>query len=192
MDSVEAYESKAAEFLHVRDRSTIGAAVVAQWGCNLQECANVLELGCGGGYPITRTLHEMGLQLNAIESSPTLVSVFRSRFPDIPVQCAKVQESPFFNQSYDGVIAIGLLFLLSEPEQLAVISRVAKVLHPGGRFLFTSPKEKGSWIDVNTNAVCRSLGQATYEGHLRVAGFRLLDTCIDSGKNNYYDVERIG
>jgi cyclopropane fatty-acyl-phospholipid synthase-like methyltransferase len=191
MDSAEAYEAHARDFLRGRDPSPIGTRVVDQWSRSLRTGASVIELACGGGYPITRALAAAGLKLRAIDSSPTLVAEFRSRFPAIPVQCAKVQESGFFGQMYEGAIAIGLIFLLSESDQGALISRVAGILEPGGKFLFMAPIEKGDWIDMNTGVECRSLGQASYENHLREAGFRVVATYSDTGHNNYYDAELI-
>jgi cyclopropane fatty-acyl-phospholipid synthase-like methyltransferase len=191
MDSAKAYEARAHEFLRGRDQSLIGTVIVDQWTRTLRQGANVIELACGGGYPITRVLEAAGLQLWAVDSSPTLVAEFRSRFPTIPVQCAKVQESDFFDRMYEGAIAIGLIFLLSELEQAALIKRVSEILVPGGRFLFMAPIEKGSWIDMNTGLECRSLGQASYKKCVEEAGFRVLATFTDKGANNYYDVERI-
>lgn len=40
-----------------------------------------------------------------------------------------------------GVKAWGLLFLLTPGAQARVIEKVAVILNPGGRFLFTAPKE---------------------------------------------------
>jgi cyclopropane fatty-acyl-phospholipid synthase-like methyltransferase len=191
MDSAKAYEAHAHEFLLGRDKSPIGTVVVDQWSHTLRKGTTVIELACGGGYPITRVLDAAGLQLWAIDSSPTFVATFRSRFPTIPVQCARVHEGDFFGRMYEGAIAIGLIFLLPESDQATLISRVSEILLPGGRFLFTAPIEKGAWIDMNTGLECRSLGQVSYEKYLREAGFRVVATFSDKGANNYYDVERV-
>jgi SAM-dependent methyltransferase len=191
MDSASAYEANAHEFLRGRDGSPIGSIVVDQWAATLREGATVIELACGGGYPITRVLEAAGLQLWAVDSSPTLVEMFRSRFPAVPVQCAKVQESDFFGRTYVAAIAVGLIFLLPESDQARLISRVSQILEPGGRFLFTAPIERGAWKDVNTGLECSSLGQASYENSLGEAGLRVVATFSDKGANNYYDVERV-
>jgi SAM-dependent methyltransferase len=191
MDSAKAYEANAHEYLRGRDGSSIGSVVVDQWTRTLRKGATVIELACGGGFPITRVLEAAGLQLWAVDSSPTLVEVFRSRFPAIPVQCMGVQESDFFGRTYEAAIAVGLIFLLPESDQIKLISRVAEILEPGGRFLFMAPIEKGAWNDMNTGLECRSLGQESYENHLREAGFRVVATFSDKGANNYYDVERV-
>jgi cyclopropane fatty-acyl-phospholipid synthase-like methyltransferase len=191
MESVEAYEVHAQRFLRRRDESLVGSRVVEQWSRKLPPRAAVIELGCGGGQPITRVLSEAGLRVWAIDSSPTLVAAFQSRFPTIPVQCARVQDSDFFGRMYDAAVAIGLIFLLAEPDQAELISRVADIIVPGGRFLFTAPIQVHDWTDVNTGALCRSLGQARYERLLSEAGFRVLATFVDVGENNHYDTEKV-
>ena len=189
IDSAIAYEAKAREFLTGRDVSLIGSQVVEQWSSSLPKGSAVIELGCGGGYPITRVLHAAGLKLWAVDSSPTLVAEFQHRFPDVPVQCAKVQDSDFFGRTYDAVAAVGLLFLLPAADQLLLIETVSRILVPGGRFLFTAPIETASWIDLNTGITCQSLGKTRYEMCLNAAGFRVVTTFTDKGENNYYDAE---
>ena len=191
MDSAKAYEAHAHEYLLGRDTSPIGTQVVDQWSRTLRKGATVIELACGGGYPITRVLNAAGLQLWAVESSPTLVTEFRSRFPSIPVQCARVQESDFFGRKYQGAIAIGLIFLLSEQEQANLISRVSAILEPGGRFLFMAPIQIGTWKDMNTGLECKSFGQERYEELLRNVGLYVVATRKDVRENNYYDAEKI-
>jgi len=192
MDSAAAYETHADAFLRARDNSPVGSRVVARWSALLPVRARVLELACGGGFPVTRVLAAAGLRLWAIDSSPTLVAAFRARFPEIPVQCARVQDSDFFGRDYQAAIAIGLLFLLPEPEQVQLISRVADRLAPGGRFLFSAPVETGTWRDLNTGHTCQSLGQHRYEALLQEAGFSVLASQVDGGANHYYDVRKRG
>lgn len=191
VDSAEAYEAHARTFLRERNSSAIGARVVGDWSRSLRTGARVIELACGGGYPITGALKAAGLQVYAVDSSPTLIAELRSRFPTIPTQCARVQDSDLFNRSYDGAVAIGLLFLLSEPDQAELIARVSRVLRPGGRFLFTAPLQEGTWHDTITGLMCTSLGRERYEGLLRGAGMRVVTTYTDAGASNYYDVEKV-
>ncbi len=190
MSAAEAYELHAHPFLRERDTSKIGSSVVADWSRGLRDGANVIELACGGGYPITRVLTTAGLQVCGVDSSPSLVAQFRARFPMIPIQCATVQETDFFGAKYDGAVAIGLFFLLSAQEQIDLISRVAEILVPRGRFLFTAPEEVGTWLDVCTGVACLSLGRVVYEQRLEHAGLRVVATHADEGGNHYYDAEK--
>ncbi len=190
-DSANAYEKHAREFLSARDRSTIGAEVVKRWARSISRGTEVLEIGCGGGLPVTRVLADAGLKLWAVDSSPTLLSEFRARFPDIPVECARALESTYFGRKFGAVISIGLVFLLQADEQAALIHRASELIVAGGRLLFTAPLEKGTWADTTTGHECRSLGRERYESILAEAGFRVVATYEDEGRNNYYEAERI-
>ncbi len=190
MDPANGYEEHAREFLAARSY-TIGTGITRQWARSLPTEAAVLELGCGGGYPVTHALVDAGLNVWAVDASPTLLGKFRQRFPRIPTRCEAVQRSSFFGRTFDAVIAIGLLFLLSEADQMALIRRVATVLRSGGRFLFTAPVETGTWTDIITGRKSCSLGGERYEQALRDAGFALVATCIDEGRNNHYEAARV-
>src|SRR6478735_4161117 len=116
MDAAAAYEANARAFIRDRESWPIGAGIVERWARSLREGATCIELACGGGYPVTKALSAAGLQLWAVDASPTLVAEFRTRFPKVTVQCERVGNSSFFGRKFDGAIAIGLLFLLPEPE----------------------------------------------------------------------------
>lgn len=125
-----------------------------------------------------------------MEASPSLAAAFRQRFPQSPVACEAVERSRFFDRTFDGAIAWGLLFLLPADTQIALISRVAAALVPGGRFLFTSPAEACTWTDILTRRESRSLGADRYRSALSDAGLLLLGEYEDEGRNHYYDVQR--
>jgi SAM-dependent methyltransferase len=190
-DSVTAYENHARAFLSARDRTMTGAAVVERWARSIGSGTKVLEIGCGGGFPVTRVLVDAGLKLWAVDSSPTLLSEFRARFPDIPVECARALESTYFGQKFGAVISIGVVFLLKAEDQAALIHRVSELIVAGGRLLFTAPLEIGTWADTITGLECRSLGRERYETILAEAGFRVVATFEDEGRNNYYEAERV-
>ena len=189
MSSASAYEAHALEFLAARDRSLIGADVVSRWARSLPPGTDVVEIACGGGYPVSRALVEAGVNLWAIDASPTLLETFRSRFPGVPTQCAPALESDFFGRQFGAAVAIGLVFLLEESEQVALLHRVARILRPGGRFLFTAPVQTVTWRDATTGIESRSLGEARYLQELERAGFRLIAMHADEGENNYYEAQ---
>lgn len=186
MNSALAYESCATQFLKARDRSDIGACVVRAWAENLAKSTEVLEIGCGGGYPVTRELVAADLRVWAIDSSATLLRTFRKRFPEVVTGCEKLQDSSFFDRKFDAAIAVGVVFLLPEDEQLRLLKRVASVLHPQGQFLFTAPVETGDWLDTNTGLQCRSIGVERYRFELSALGFESIESFTDRGGNHYY------
>ena len=168
----------------------IGAATVRAWAQTFPPGATVLDLGSGPGEPSTRILQEAGLATYAVDASAAMVAAFRERFPGVPIEHNTVEASKFFDRTFDGVLAWGLLFLLEPAAQALVIEKVARALNPGGCFLFTAPKEPHQWLDAMTERQSQSLGAHTYERLLRGAGLTWVAEVEDEGGNHYYFVER--
>jgi len=192
MDAARFYETQALTYLEDRDRSRVGAEVVQGWARSLPFGASVVEIACGGGYPITQVLVDSGLAVWAIDTSSTLLRQFRLRFPTISTQCATALDSDYFGRTFEAVISIGLVSFLREDEQLAFIHRVSEILKPRGHFLFTAPVETGIWQDIATGLDCWSLGRIAYTRALERNGLRVIRTHVDEGENNYYEAEKIG
>jgi SAM-dependent methyltransferase len=115
----------------------------------------VLELGCGHGV-ISQVLVDAWLTLYVMDSSPSLLHSFRERFPDVQTECAAAEESAFFHRSFDGLVAWGLIFPLPEETQRVVLTKAANALAPGGKFLFTAPREAVAWNDAITRLESRA------------------------------------
>ncbi len=191
MDSAIEYEKNARNYLQGRDESLVGYNIVRQWANKLPAESEVIEIACGGGYPVTKELCGAGLRIWAIDSSQTLLSEFKNRFRSVQVKCEKAQDSTFFDKKFDAAIAIGIIFLLSDHEQELLLGRISSVLNHTGNFLFTAPTEIGTWHDLNTGILCSSLGIKKYTAILRKHGLEIRSTIVDVGGNNYYDTVKV-
>ena len=189
-DSSNGYERVAIEFLEGRGRApstAVGAREVRDWARTLPRGASVIDIGCGSGLPITKVLVDEGLNVYGVDASPTLVSAFRTNLPGVPIACEPVEESVFFNRLFDGVVSWGLMFLLPSETQRQLIQRMADILVPGGRLLFTSVAEPEVWTDAMTGLESRSLGAVEYRRLLSRAGFSVTGEYEDAGKSHYFD-----
>jgi SAM-dependent methyltransferase len=195
IDRSNGYEGVAVEFLAGRGRApstAIGARAVRDWARRVPPGATTLDLGCGSGLPITKVLVNEGLNVYAIDASPSLVQAFRYNLPETPIACESVGESLFFERMFDGVVAWGLIFLLPAEEQRRLIQRVATILVPGGRLLFTSAAgaEPRVWNDAMTGLESRSLGAVEYRRELSSVGLSLIREYEDEGENHYFDARK--
>jgi SAM-dependent methyltransferase len=152
----------------------------------------VIDLGCGPGFPITEVLVSEGLNVFGVDAAPSFVEAFGRNLPNTPVVCEAAQDSKFFDRTFDGVLAWGLIFLLSVEDQRRLIQRVAGILAPGGRLLFTSPTESIVWNDVMTGLESRSLGAEEYRRLLSHVGLSVISEYEDEGRNHYFDVLKDG
>jgi len=191
-DESNGYEGIADIYIQVRGRAVngVGASTVRAWAQTFNKGSVLLDIGCGTGIPVTKILLEEGLSVYALDASPTMVESFRQNFPEVTVVCESVEKSAFFHRSFDGIIAVGLLFLLSEEIQRALISQLAAALHPGGRLLFTAPLYQVEWKDILTGELSRSLGAEQYRKLLYAAGLSIVDESEDEGGNHYFNAGR--
>jgi SAM-dependent methyltransferase len=193
MDRSNGYEGVSVEFLARRGsgRSTgVGVNAVRNWARTLPRGAAVIDLGCGPGLPITEVLVAEGLSVFGVDASPSFVQAFRRNLPHTPVACEPVQESRFFDRTFDGVLAWGLMFLLSLEDQQRLIQRIAGIMVPGGRLLFTSPAEPLVWNDAMTGLESRSPGAEEYRRQLSAVGLSVSSEYEDEGENHYFDASK--
>jgi SAM-dependent methyltransferase len=196
-DPSNGYEAVAAEFLAGRGRapsSAVGARAVRDWARTLPSGATVIDLGCGSGLPITKVLVGEGLKVYAIDAAKSLAAAFRHNLPGIPIACESVEVSPFFDRMFDGVVTWGLMFLLFPEAQRRLIKRIADILVPGGRLLFTScaGTEPLVWNDAMTGLESRSLGGVEYRTLLSAVGLTVTSEYEDEGQNHYFDAFKAG
>jgi len=193
MDKSNGYEDVAMMFMKTRGQAIngIGATVVRGWAKTMPPGAVVLDLGCGTGIPVSKVLIDEGMTVYGIDASPTLAKAFHQNFPDMPIACEAVEDSSFFDRQFDGIIACGLIFLMSEEAQIMLIKKAAKALKAGGKLLFTSPSDAIFWDDVMTNLRSRSLGAEKYKELISVSGLSLIEEFEDEGENHYYNAVKI-
>jgi SAM-dependent methyltransferase len=187
-DRSNGYEGIAPLYIKGRGRATngIGVSTVRNWARTLTPGSEVLDLGCGTGMPVTYTLVAEGLTVYGVDASPAMASAFRQNFPDLPIACEPVEESSFFNRSFDAIISWGLIFLTPVESQIALVHKMAAALKPGGKLLFTSPPVPIQWQDAMTDQWSRSLGADKYEELISSAGLSLIAEFEDEGENHYY------
>ena len=187
-DRSQGYDAVTEEFIGLR--SAIGLAIVRKWAASLPRGGAVLDVGAGSGAPLTAALIEDGFDVCAVDASPTMVAAFRRRFPGVEVACEPAEGSRFFERRFDGVLAIGLVFLLPEESQRDLLRRMAGALKPGGSLLFSAPRQVCAWDDRLTGRPSSSLGAEAYCRILADSGLQLVEQHVDEGGNHYYEARK--
>lgn len=192
-DTSRGYEKIAREYIKFRgcDPEATGAEEVRKWAGSLKKAADVLDLGCGTGIPITKILVDAGMKVSAIDASKTMVTAFKRNFPKVPVICESIEESCLFHKKFDAMIAWGLIFLFSEKEQIEMLNKLSQALRKNGKLLFTAPTQEAQWKDAMTHLNSVSLGAENYYKVFSECGLRVIEEFKDRGENHYYHCEKI-
>ncbi len=104
----------------------------------------VLDLGCGRG-GILEELHPRAGW--AVGIDPDWASLAGHRLPSLPRAAARAESLPFPRASFDVVCCSWVLEHLPEPER--ALREVARVLAPGGHFIFVTPNAAHPLIRLN-------------------------------------------
>jgi SAM-dependent methyltransferase len=192
MDPSNGYEWHFDQFVALRENhsSQIGYQTVLDWAQKLPIHSTVLDLGCGTGKPITKALMDAELKVFAIDASAKMVDRFQQNFPQIPICKESALDSTFFDQTFDAIVAWGLIFLLGEDQQKTLLELVSSKLNPKGTFLFTSPMQKVTWRDSVTGLESISMGREGYVDLCKNLGLILDSEYVDEGENHYYSFKK--
>jgi SAM-dependent methyltransferase len=96
--------------------------------------ADVLELGCGAGIPMTAALAE-GRRVTGVDISATQIELARRNVATATFLQADMTTLDFPTASFDAVVAFYSLTHVPRDEQGPLLARIARWLRPGGVFV---------------------------------------------------------
>ena len=137
--------------------------------------AAVLDIGCGGGIPVSRDLIAAGLVVTGIDSSSALIALCRERFPEGEWQVADMRALEL-GRRFDGLLAWHSFFHLRADDQRAMFPIFAAHAAPSALLMFTSGPlagvAMGEW--QGEPLFHDSLAQEEYRALLAGNGFDVL------------------
>ena len=174
-----------------------GVPEVMALASSIRVGGRVLDIGCGNGVPLTKGLLASGYRVVGLDSASNMLRRFRTNCPDTPAVKGIVQACPFAADIFDAAIAWGVMFHLTQAEQVQAIASVSGLLKIGAPFLFTAGDvDDDSGNHVGTmNGVEFHYYSFTVDGYRRILNdhaLTLVDVHYDSGKNLYYLAQKVG
>ena len=116
--------------------------------------ADVLELGCGAGVPVTTTL-ALGRNLTGVDISSVQIGLASRNVPSARFVQADLTTLELDAATFDAVVAFYSLTHVPRAEHAALFRRIRSWLRPGGLFLASlgvedSPDEiEADWLGVD-------------------------------------------
>jgi len=116
--------------------------------------ADVLDLGCGAGIPMTATL-AVGRTVTGVDISAAQIALARANVPSATFLEADLTTLDFPSGRFDAVVAFYSLTHVPRAEHAALFGRIRSWLRPGGVFVASlgvedSPDEvEADWLGVD-------------------------------------------
>jgi SAM-dependent methyltransferase len=142
--------------------------------------ATVLDLGCGGGMPVASNLVGRGLQVTGIDSSPTMISLCRSRLPRHEWMVADMRTLSL-GRTFEGVLAWDSFFHLKPEDQRDVFRVFGAHAAENCVLMFNAGTGYGERFGSYRGDPLyhASLDPAEYGRLLAAFGFKLLDHIVE-------------
>lgn len=102
----------------------------------LPPLARVLDIGCGGGVPVTAVLAERATVIG-VDISEVQIAQARSQVPKATFILGDIMSQEFTPSFFDAIVAFYTIFHLPRAEHGLLFERIARWLRPGGYFLAT-------------------------------------------------------
>ncbi|WP_416896887.1 MAG: class I SAM-dependent methyltransferase [Minwuia sp.] len=174
--TIDTYRRHVAAFNRDRDRSLFERSWLDRFLAAMPEGRRVLDIGCGMGEPIARYLIDKECQVTGVDTSPGMLDLCRSRYPEHEWIEADMRTLDL-GRSFDGLIAFDSFFFLTWAEQPEMFPVFAAHAAPGAPLLFTSGPEYGEAFSIFEGEPVHhaSLAPETYRELLDGNGFDVID-----------------
>jgi SAM-dependent methyltransferase len=151
---------------------------VAELLARLPARAAVLDLGCGCGVPVARSLAAAGHAVTGVDISDVQVERARRLVPDGNFIRADASEAAFPPGSFDAVVCLYALIHLPLAAQPGLLQRIAGWLRPSGLLLATAGQDawtgtEDNWLGGQATMWWSQADAATYRGWLEQAGLQI-------------------
>ena len=169
----ESYNLICGQWDEYRKNKTVNECII-YFARLLKYGAEILDIGCGTGYPIGTYLAGMGFSVTGIDVSDKMIEKAKAlQLANASFETADIMDYQT-SKSFDAVIAFDSLWHIEYSRQKEVFPIIGKLLNKGSYFLFTYGKR-------DCEVIGRMFGQDFYYSSLDISDTKRL--LIDSGFN---------
>lgn len=147
----------------------------------LDDGSSVLDIGCGAGVPVTRSLAKK-FAVTGVDVSREMLRLARANVPNASFVRSDITSVEFDESSFDAVVAFFSLFHIPREDHARLFRRIRDWLKPGGYLMCTLSldSETGYTQDdfFGAKMYWSNYGLPEYEEMLKGIGFTMLATTI--------------
>jgi SAM-dependent methyltransferase len=174
------YQRHAESFDRERGRDLFEKPWLDRFLALLRPGASILDVGCGSAEPIARYFIEKGCNLTGVDSSPALIGICKSRFPD-QEWIVNDMRTLSLDRRFDGILAWNSFFHLCPEDQYRMFPIFKAHAELNAPLMFTSGPSHGHVIGTYQGEPLYhgSLDESEYRSLLSANGFHVLSYVVD-------------
>lgn len=181
--NIKAYQKIASQWKQARDSHVMPTCVI-DFAKNIVPQGQILDVGCGTGYPIASWFDNHGFFVTGIDAVKNMIDYANQ----LKLANATFVLTDLFkyqtHEKFDGIVAFDVLFHLLPEQQLPALTKLAGMLKPNGSILFTHGKINGEITGTmfNETFYYSSLHTTEYVKHALYLGLKAT-TLIENYKD---------
>jgi 2-polyprenyl-3-methyl-5-hydroxy-6-metoxy-1,4-benzoquinol methylase len=183
----------ALSYRYRRDDAAEGryAPWIAELNRRLPAAAAVLDLGCGCGVPVARSLAASGFQLTGVDISEIQIDRARRLIPAGTFLCADATLVDFPAESFDAIVCLYALIHMPLAAQPPLLRRAAGWLRPAGWLLMVTGHSAwtgtdDNWLDGHAPMWWSHADADTYRTWLGQAGLQVTaEAFVPEGRDGH-------
>lgn len=147
IDNAKSYDLICKEWKSFRDSTIINKCII-NFTKLLIPGGNVLDIGCGTGYPIAKYLCDQNFFVTGVDISSEMIKEARK----LHLKNATFINKDFLDFSsdklFDGIIAFDSIWHIARNKQVEVFYKISSLIKKGGYFIFTHGNCNGETIGI--------------------------------------------
>ena len=187
----EGYNAIANRYLAERTRDSADVRLLDDLMERLPAGANVLDAGCGAGFPISLILSER-FHVTGVDFSQAQIELARKNVPNAKFLCEDMTKLDFPDHSFDGITSYYAIIHIPREEHQPLLANFHRMLKPGGfALLCLGAEHLIDDIDENylgTRMYWSHYDSETYLNMMKELGFSIIwskivadETCEGAG-----------
>ena len=114
---------------------------------HLPESGTVLDIGCGGGVPVLRTLVDNGYDVKGIDFSQGMLDLAKQNVPEAELILGDITKIELEFESFDGIISTYAFIHIFRTQHPLLYMKIYSWLKPGGIMLVSTAQTE--WEEVH-------------------------------------------
>lgn len=157
------------------------------------DAGKLLDLGCGGGQPLTAYFADKGYEVVGVDISPKMIEIAKKQIPQGKFFVSDMTECQFREEEFDAIVSAFAIIHVPQEKQLLLFKKIFKWLKKDGTaYLVLANQDVKEWLEdfYGVKMYWSHFGKQKYKEIIGKVGFKMIWDEVETLSNSevFYNV----